>query len=104
MNQVVRDAVNFYSLPVNCTSVGRAFTRGAHTGESSSGIGFATKIFRVCRAVNRAHDLAFFFRALSVEIPVPAYICRYSLDSMTKATRARRVGVHADRFQIAPNS
>jgi hypothetical protein len=44
--------------------------------EGNSGIGFAWKSFLHCRAVHRAQAFDFFRRALSVEIPVPAYICR----------------------------
>ena len=39
-------------------------------------------------------------RALSVAIPVFAYICRYSFEIKTNASRARRVGVQRDRAQI----
>ena len=45
---------------------------------------------------------AFLRRPLSVEIPVPAYICRYSLERSKNATRVRSVGVQEDLFQIAP--
>jgi len=53
-----------------------AVVGSAHTGDCNSGIGLAWKIFRVCRAINLAVVFAFLRRALSVEIPVPAYICR----------------------------
>jgi hypothetical protein len=39
-------------------------------------MGRASKSFLHCLAVHLAHVLDFFLRALSVEIPVPAYICR----------------------------
>ena len=45
-------------------------------GDWSSGMGAAWKSLRHCRAVQRAQDLDFLRRALSVEIPVPAYIWR----------------------------
>ena len=45
-------------------------------GCASSGIGFVLNTLRVWRAVHRAQDLDFLRRALSLEIPVPAYICR----------------------------
>ena len=48
----------------------------SHIGDCSSGIGFAWNSFLHCLAVHRAQVLDFFLRALSVEIPVPAYICR----------------------------
>jgi hypothetical protein len=49
---------------------------GCHTGDLSPGIGLASNSFLHWRAVHRAHFFDFFLRALSVEIPVPAYICR----------------------------
>src|SRR5271166_71164 len=49
---------------------------GSQAGDRSSGIGLAWNSFLHCLAVHRAHLLDFFLRALSVEIPVPAYICR----------------------------
>ena len=45
-------------------------------GDCNSGIGLAWNSFLHCRAVHRAQLFDFFRRALSVEIPVPAYICR----------------------------
>jgi hypothetical protein len=47
-----------------------------HGGVCNSGMGRAENSFLHCLAVHRAHFLDFFRRALSVEIPVPAYICR----------------------------
>ena len=88
------------STGVTVSCVSRA-GRGSHTGYVNSGIGFARNTLRVCRAVHRAHAFAFLRRALSVEIPVPAYICRYSFDNSTNDTRARRVGVHEDLFHTA---
>ena len=38
--------------------------------------------------------------ALSVAIPVFAYICRYNFEINTNASRARKFGVHRDRAQI----
>ena len=48
----------------------------SHTGDCNSGMGFAWKSLRHCLAMNLAALLAFFRRALSVERPEPAYICR----------------------------
>ena len=48
----------------------------SHFGPASSGIGFAWNSLLHCFAVHRAHRFDFLRRALSVEIPVPAYICR----------------------------
>ncbi len=49
---------------------------GSHIGIFKSGIGLAWKILRQFRAMNRADEFALRRRALSVEMPVPAYICR----------------------------
>ena len=46
----------------------------------------------------RLADLA--TRALSVAMPVFAYICRYSFEINRNARRARRFGVHRDRAQM----
>jgi hypothetical protein len=51
-------------------------------------------------AINRAQRFARLTRALSVAIPVFAYIWRYSFEMRTKANRARKVGVHRERAQI----
>jgi len=40
-------------------------------------------------------------RALSVAMPVLAYICRYNFEISTKAARARSDSTHDDRCQIA---
>jgi len=50
--------------------------------------------------MSRAHRLARFTRALSVAMPVFAYICRYSFEINTKASRERSVGAHRERSQI----
>src|SRR5258705_13832927 len=75
-------------------SCGTAFARGI----CSSGMGLAWKSLRQGTASQRAQELARFCRALSVAIPVLAYIWRYSLEIKTKARRARRFGVQRDRF------
>jgi hypothetical protein len=62
---------NGLSLAV-CELAGAA----AHTGMASSGIGLAVKNLRVYRESQRAPELAFLRRALSVLMPVPAYILR----------------------------
>jgi hypothetical protein len=51
-------------------------------------------------AIKRAQRFARLTRALSVAIPVFAYICRYNFEISTKANRARSVGVHRERAQI----
>jgi len=74
----------------------------SHTGPANSGIGRAWNSFLHCFAVHFAQRFDFLRRALSVEIPVPAYICRYSFDKNMNAIRDFKFGVQADRFQIAP--
>jgi hypothetical protein len=66
----------------------------------SAGSGRATNKRRHGRAIRRAQRFARLTRALSVAIPVFAYICRYSFEISTKANRARSVGVHRERAQI----
>ena len=82
---------------INGNNSGRsAFGRGI----CNSGIGRAWKSRRQGTASQRAQALARFLRALSVEMPVLAYICRYSFEIKTNARRARRLGVQRDRFHI----
>jgi hypothetical protein len=50
--------------------------RDVQTGMAKSGMGSEVKNFRVYRDSQRAPEFAFFRRALSVLIPVPAYILR----------------------------
>ena len=71
-------------------------------GTCSPGIGRPRNSLRQGTASNRAHDVARLLRALSVEIPVLAYICRYSFDTNTNARRARSDVTHRDRFQMDP--
>ena len=63
------------SLPMNegRSMAGKGFS---HEGLFNSGMGFALNSLLHWRAVHRAHFFDFFRRALSVEMPVPAYICR----------------------------
>jgi hypothetical protein len=63
----------------------------------NAGRGRATHRRRQGLAIRRAQRFA---RALSVVIPMFTYICRYSFEISTKATRARGVGVHRERAQI----
>ena len=51
-------------------------------------------------AIRRAHRLARLTRALSVAMPVFAYICLYSFEISTKATRERKLIRHRDRAQM----
>src|SRR6478672_11297879 len=80
---------------------GRSRGNGSHDGLFNSGMGLALNSRLHWRAVQRAHFFDFFRRALSVEIPVPAYICRYSLERNTKASRDLKLGQQAERSQIA---
>src|SRR5437016_11504110 len=66
----------------------------------NSGIGFPMNRLRQGRASHRAHRVALLLRALSVAMPVLAYICRYSLEMKMKARRAFREGVQLERFQM----
>ena len=63
-------------------------------------MGLELKRRRQGLASNRAQELDLLRRALSVEIPVPAYICRYSLEMKTNASRDLKFGVQLDRFQM----
>ena len=65
----------------------------------SAGNGRATNRRRHGLAIRRAQRLARLTRALSVAIPVFAYICRYNFEMSTKANRARSVGVPR-RFSV----
>src|SRR6185369_7816412 len=56
---------------------------GCDSAFSHAGNGRATKSRRHGRAMSRAHRLARFTRALSVAMPVFAYICRYSFEINT---------------------
>ena len=67
-------------------------------GICSSGMGLAWNSLRQGTASQRAQALARFRRALSVDIPVLAYIWRYSFDTKTNANRARRSVAQRDRF------
>ena len=58
------------------------------------------KSLRLGMAIQRAQLVAFLRRALSVVMPVLAYIYRYSFEINRKASRARRFGVIVERFQI----
>jgi hypothetical protein len=74
---------------------------GVLRGTSKSGIGFAWNNRRVTLAMRLAQALARCRLALSVAMPVLAYIWRYNFEMKINARRARRFGVHAERFQIA---
>jgi hypothetical protein len=63
-------------------------------------MGRVLKSLRHGIASQRASRLARLRRALSVAIPVVAYICRYSFEMNRKARRERKVGVHRERFQM----
>jgi len=75
---------------------GYAFGAGA-TSPSSGG---ATNSRRHGLAITRAHRFARLTRALSVAMPVFAYIWRYNFEIKTNASRARSVGVQRERLQI----
>lgn len=50
--------------------------------------------------MSRAQKVARLLLALSVDIPVLAYICRYNFEMQTNAILARKFGVHAERRHI----
>src|ERR1700689_4195831 len=64
----------------------------SHTGPARSGIGRASNSFLHWRPVHLAQRLDFLRRALSVEMPVPAYICLYSFERKINAILDFRFG------------
>ena len=84
----------------SCPRVGTFDERINHTALPDTVSGRAMNSRRHGRAMTRAHRLARLTRALSVAMPVFAYICRYSFEIRTKASRARSVGVQRERAQI----
>ena len=54
-------------------------------------------------ASHRAIRLALACRALSVAMPVFAYICRYSFETNMNMRRALSERTHRERFQVADN-
>src|SRR5690606_9449627 len=70
-------------------------------GTGRSGIGLATNRRRASLASRRARCCERATRALSVAMPVFAYIWRYSFEMSTKAARARSERTQAERSQIA---
>src|SRR5262245_56427608 len=72
----------------------------ASYGTSSSGISGPANSRRHGAAITRAHRADRLTRALSVAIPVLAYICRYSFEMRTNARRAFSVETQLDRSQM----
>ena len=66
-------------------------------GTSRCGIGAPAKSRRHGRASKRAMRADRVCRAESVAIPVLAYICRYSFEMSTNASRPFNVGATRDR-------
>src|SRR5438309_804753 len=60
---------------------------GSARGACRSGIGLAWNRRRQSGAIRRTQRLALLRRALSVAMPVLAYICRYSFEINTNANR-----------------
>jgi hypothetical protein len=71
------------------------------TGHSRSGIGAPLNKRRQGFAIHLAQLEARLCRALSVAMPVLAYICRYSFETKMKAKRDLRVGVQSDRLHTS---
>ena len=69
-------------------------------GIGRSGIGAAVNKWRLGLAMSRAQRFARLTRALSVAMPVLAYICRYSFESRTNPIRDLRLFTHLARAQI----
>lgn len=63
-------------------------------------MGGAEKSRRHGFAIQRAHRADRATRALSVAMPVLAYICRYSFEIKTNASRPRSDFMKRDRCQI----
>ena len=76
----------------------------AAVGSTRFGIGAAMNSRRTALASQRARWADRATRALSVAIPVLAYICRYNLEINTKAMRARSDRTQVERFQIADHA
>ena len=74
---------------------------GTRPGSRSAGIGSAANRRRANRASHRAHSAERRTRALSVAMPVFAYIWRYSLEISTNASRARRLFTKLERCQTS---
>src|ERR1700730_6439529 len=71
-------------------------------GIAKSGIGDARKNRRHARPIQRAHRVDRSTRALSVAMPVFAYIWRYSFEMSTNATRERHDSTTRDRSHTRP--
>src|SRR5687767_5226762 len=71
--------------------------QATRAGTCRSGIGRAANSRRHGRAIHRAHRFARLTRALSVAMPVFAYICRYSFEIRTNARRALSVRTQRER-------
>ena len=69
------------------------------SGTWRCGIGVVRNRRRVASPSQRAHHVDRATRALSVAIPVLAYICRYSRDTSTKASRALKDVTTRERSQ-----
>jgi hypothetical protein len=64
-------------------------------------MGFAENNFRQGTASQRATRVAFWRRALSLEIPVFAYIWRYNREMNRNASLPRNVGTQVERFHTS---
>ena len=84
--------------------IGRGRLAACSVGSTRSGIGAATNSRRAALASQRARRADRATRALSVAMPVLAYICRYNFEINTKAMRARSDRTQVERCQIADNA
>src|SRR6266540_3636201 len=72
----------------------------AYAGTCRSGIGGAANSRRHGAAIIRAHRAERLTRALSVAMPVFAYIWRYNFEIITNASRPLSDSTHFERSQI----
>ena len=94
------NSYNITSLAISDEPLSEQTGYASEATLESAGNGRATNKRWHGLAIRRAQRFARLTRALSVAIPVFAYICRYSFEINMKANRARSVGVHRERAQI----
>jgi hypothetical protein len=95
-----RPVVPFYETTRRAYCL-RVEASGTANESARSGIGAAMNSRRAILASHRARRADFVTRALSVAMPVFAYICRYNFEMMRNAIRERSERTHLARCQIA---
>src|SRR5262249_8749038 len=96
---VSRLIVPFIVAMVASLKSGQSTAGSSDAGIAKSGIGFPINNRRHAWPIQRAHRADRCTRALSVAIPVFAYIWRYSFEINTKARRARTLSTTRERAQ-----